>query len=76
MLMTILQKYPDIPKRNLLDEKERGMEASEKYLIDFSVSYGDDITVDNMLEEIYKILLEDFFNTNLTLMYYDKLLKI
>jgi len=36
-------------------EKEGGMEASEKYLIDFLKSHGDDITVDNMLEEIHRL---------------------
>jgi len=35
-------------------EKEGGMEASEKYLKDFLKSHGDDITVDNMLEEIHR----------------------
>ena len=36
-------------------EKEGGMEASEKYLTDFLKSHGDDITVDNMLEEIHRL---------------------
>ncbi len=35
-------------------EKEGGMEASEKYLNDFLKSHGDDITVDNLLEEIHR----------------------
>jgi PAS domain S-box-containing protein len=36
-------------------EKEGGMEASEKYLTTLLCSYGDDITVDNMLEEIHRL---------------------
>ena len=36
-------------------EKEGGIEASEKYLTDFLKSHGDDITVDNMLEEIHRL---------------------
>ncbi|MCB4743625.1 MAG: PAS domain-containing protein [Sulfurovum sp.] len=36
-------------------EKEGGMEASEKYLNNFLKSHGDDITVDNMLEEIHHL---------------------
>jgi len=36
-------------------EKEGGMEASEKYLTDFLKSHGEDITVDNMLEEIHRL---------------------
>jgi len=36
-------------------EKESGMEASQKYLTDFLESYGNDITVDNMLEEIHRL---------------------
>ena len=36
-------------------EKEAGIEASEKYLTDFLTSHGDDITVDNMLEEIHRL---------------------
>ena len=35
-------------------EKVGGMEASEKYLNELLHSYGDDITVDNMLEEIHR----------------------
>jgi len=31
------------------------MEASEKYLTDFLRSHGDDIRVDNMLEEIHRL---------------------
>jgi len=36
-------------------EKESGIEASEKYLTDFLKSHGDDITVDNILEEIHRL---------------------
>jgi PAS domain S-box-containing protein len=36
-------------------EKEGGMEASEKYLTDLLHSHGNDITVDNMLEEIHRL---------------------
>jgi len=47
-LDTIYKKLVEI-------EKESGMEASEKYLTDFLTSHGDDITVDNMLEEIHRL---------------------
>ena len=47
-LDTIYKKLVEI-------EKESGMEASEKYLTDFLISHGDDITVDNMLEEIHRL---------------------
>ncbi len=36
-------------------EKEGGMEASEKYLNAFLKEYGEDITVDNLLENIHKL---------------------
>jgi PAS domain S-box-containing protein len=36
-------------------EQEGGMEASEKYLNDFLASHGDDITVDNLLENIQRL---------------------
>ncbi len=36
-------------------EKEGGMEASEKYLNEFLAAHGDDITVDNLLEEIHRL---------------------
>jgi len=36
-------------------EKEGGMEASEKYLTEFLASHGDDITVDNLLENIQRL---------------------
>jgi len=36
-------------------EKEGGMEASEKYLHDFLAEHGDDITVDNLLENIHRL---------------------
>jgi len=36
-------------------EKEGGMEASERYLTEFLSSHGEDITVDNMLEEIHRL---------------------
>jgi len=36
-------------------EKEGGMEASEKYLHTFLKEYGDDITVDNLLENIHRL---------------------
>jgi hypothetical protein len=35
-------------------EKEGGMEASEKYLNEVLASAGEDVTFDNMLEEIYR----------------------
>jgi len=42
--------------KKLVDiEKEGGMEASETYLTTLLSSYGDDITVDNMLEEIHRL---------------------
>lgn len=36
-------------------EKEGGMEASEKYLNDFLKEHGEDITVDNLLENIHRL---------------------
>ena len=36
-------------------EREGGMEASEKYLNDFLAEQGDDITVDNLLENIHRL---------------------
>jgi len=36
-------------------EKEGGMEASEKYLNNFLKEHGEDITVDNLLENIHKL---------------------
>jgi PAS domain S-box-containing protein len=36
-------------------EREGGMEASEKYLNEFLAAHGDDITVDNLLEEIHRL---------------------
>ena len=36
-------------------EKEGGMEASEKYLNEFLAEHGDDITVDNLLENIHRL---------------------
>ena len=36
-------------------EKEEGVDASEKYLNHFLKSCGDDITVDNLLEEIHRL---------------------
>jgi len=36
-------------------EKDGGMEASEKYLNEFLAEHGDDITVDNLLENIHKL---------------------
>jgi PAS domain S-box-containing protein len=36
-------------------EKEGGMEASEKYLDAFLAEYGEDITVDNLLENIHRL---------------------
>ena len=36
-------------------EKEGGMEASEKYLNEFLKEYGEDITVDNLLENIHRL---------------------
>jgi len=36
-------------------EKKGGMEASEEYLTGFLRTYGDDITVDNLLEEIHRL---------------------
>jgi len=36
-------------------EKEGGMEASEKYLTDLLAEHGDDITVDNLLENIQRL---------------------
>jgi PAS domain S-box-containing protein len=47
-LDTIYKKLVEI-------EKESGMEVAEKYLTDFLTSHGDDITVDNMLEEIHRL---------------------
>jgi len=44
-----------IYKKLVALEKEGGMEASEKYLTDFLRTHGDDITVDNMLEEIHRL---------------------
>ncbi len=35
-------------------EKDGGMEASEKYLNDFLAKRGDDITIDNLMEEIHR----------------------
>jgi len=45
----------DIYKKLVTLEQEGGIEASEKYLTDFLKSHGDDITVDNMLEEIHRL---------------------
>jgi len=36
-------------------EKDGGIEASEKYLNQFLAEYGDDITVDNLLENIHRL---------------------
>ncbi len=36
-------------------EKEEGVEASEKYLHEFLKSHGEDITVDNLLENIHRL---------------------
>ena len=36
-------------------EREGGMEASEKYLNEFLAEHGDDITVDNLLENIHRL---------------------
>ena len=36
-------------------EKEGGMQASEKYLNDFLKEHGEDITVDNLLENIHRL---------------------
>ncbi|WP_456456069.1 PAS domain-containing protein [Nitratifractor sp.] len=36
-------------------EKEGGMEASEKYLNEFLAEHGEDITVDNLLENIHRL---------------------
>ena len=36
-------------------EKEGGMEASETYLTDLLAEHGDDITVDNLLENIQRL---------------------
>jgi len=36
-------------------EKEGGMEASAKYLDEFLAEHGDDITVDNLLENIHRL---------------------
>ena len=36
-------------------EKEGGMEASEKYLNEFLKKHGEDITVDNLLENIHRL---------------------
>jgi PAS domain S-box-containing protein len=36
-------------------EKEGGMEASEKYLDTFLAEHGEDITVDNLLENIHRL---------------------
>ena len=36
-------------------EKEKGMDASERYLNDFLKTCGDDITVDNLLEEVHRL---------------------
>ncbi len=36
-------------------EKEGGMEASQKYLESFLSEHGDDITVDNLLENIHRL---------------------
>ena len=35
-------------------EKEGGMKASEKYLNEFLKSHGEDITIDNLLENIHR----------------------
>lgn len=36
-------------------EKEQGVEASLKYLEEFLLEHGEDITVDNLLENIHKL---------------------
>ncbi len=36
-------------------EKEGGMEASEKYLKEFLAEHGEDITVENLLENIHRL---------------------
>lgn len=48
VLDPIYKKLTDI-------EKEGGIDASEKYLNDFLYSHGEDITVDNLLEEIHRL---------------------
>jgi PAS domain S-box-containing protein len=42
-------------KKLVAIEKEGGMEASEKYLNDFLKEHGDDITVDNLLENVHRL---------------------
>ena len=36
-------------------EKESGMDASQKYLNEFLKSHGEDLTIDNLLEEIHRL---------------------
>ena len=44
-----------IYKKLVAVEKEGGMQESEKYLNDFLQEHGDDITVDNLLENIHRL---------------------